>query len=93
VLLAVGQSRASQHTHPMLCLVGWGDRQGARKILSDPANRGYGIYGFSKPGTNSRPPPIANYLSKPMDSFSGNDHNIAALARWFDNKPFAALSV
>jgi hypothetical protein len=81
-------TRLGQHTQPMLCLVGWGDRHDARKILSDPANRAYGIYGFSKPGTNSLPLPIANYLSKPMDSFSGNDRNIAALARWFNDKPF-----
>jgi alpha-L-fucosidase len=80
--------RLGQRTQPMLCLVGWGDRHDARKILSDPANRVYGIYGFSKPGTNSLPLPIADYLGKPMDSFSGNDRNIAALARWFNDKPF-----
>jgi alpha-L-fucosidase len=80
--------RLGQRTQPMLCLVGWGDRHDARKILSDSANRVYGIYGFSKPGTNSLPLPIADYLGKPMDSFSGNDRNIAALARWFNDKPF-----
>jgi len=72
----------------MLCLVGWGDRHDARKILQDPTNRLYGIYGFSKPGTNSLPLPIADCLGKPMNSFSGNDRNIAALARWFNGKPF-----
>jgi hypothetical protein len=80
--------RLGQRTRPMLCLVGWGDRHDARKILSDPANRAYGIYGFSKPGTNSLPLPITDYLGKPLDSFSGNDRNIAALARWFSDKPF-----
>jgi alpha-L-fucosidase len=81
-------SRLGPRTRPMLCLVGWGDRHDARKILSDPANRAYGIYGFSKPGTNSLPLPIADYLAKPLDSFAGNDRNIAALARWFNSRPF-----
>jgi alpha-L-fucosidase len=80
--------RLGRRTQPMLCLVGWGDRHDARKVLSDPANQVYGIYGFSKPGTNSLPLPIAECLAKPMDSFSGNDRNIAALARWFNHKPF-----
>ena len=81
-------SRLGARTQPMLCLVGWGDRHDARKVLSDPASQAYGIYGFSKPGTNSLPLPIAECLGKPMDSFSGNDRNIAALARWFNGKPF-----
>jgi alpha-L-fucosidase len=80
--------RLGARTQPMLCLVGWGDRHDARKVLSDPASQAYGIYGFSKPGTNSLPLPIAECLGKPMDSFSGNDRNIAALARWFNGKPF-----
>jgi hypothetical protein len=80
--------RLGPQARPILCLVGWGDRHDARKVLTDPANRIYGIYGFSKPGTNSLPLPIADYLGKPMDSFSGNDRNIAALARWFNAKPF-----
>jgi alpha-L-fucosidase len=81
-------SRLGSRTQPMLCLVGWGDRHDARKVLSDPASQVYGIYGFSQPGTNSLPLPIAECLGKPMDSFSGNDRNIAALARWFNGKPF-----
>jgi alpha-L-fucosidase len=81
-------SRLGHRTQPMLCLVGWGDKHDARKVLSDPASRAYGIYGFSKPGTNSLPLPITECLGKPMDSFSGNDRNIAALARWFNGKPF-----
>ena len=81
-------ARLGPRTRSLLCLVGWGDRHDARKILSDPANRVYGIYGFSKPGTNSLPLPIGDYLGKPMNSFSGNDRNIAALARWYNAKPF-----
>jgi alpha-L-fucosidase len=84
--------RLGARTQPMLCLVGWGDRHDARKVLSDTASAAYDIYGFSKPGTNSLPLPIAECLGKPMDSFSGNDRNIAALARWFNGKPFGYVA-
>jgi hypothetical protein len=64
-------------------------------LRAEEANRVYGIYGISKPGTNSLPLPIADCLGKPMDSFSGNDRNIAALARRFRDQPFdyVALTV
>jgi len=81
-------SRLGPRTRQMLCLVGWGDHHDARKVLSDPANLAYGIYGFSKPGTNSLPLPISECLAKPLEAFSGNDRNIAALARWYNGKPF-----
>ena len=47
------------------------------------AARDLGIYGFAKPGPNSLPLPIAEYRSRSIDSFHGNDRNIAVLARYF----------
>ncbi|MCL5098809.1 MAG: hypothetical protein M1608_15010 [Candidatus Omnitrophica bacterium] len=76
------------HTRQLLCLVGWGDQHDARKVLSDPRNDSFGIYGFSRPNPDSLPLPIKEYLGKSMDAFGGNDHNIAALARYFNGKPF-----
>jgi hypothetical protein len=70
-------------TQQLLCLVGWGDRHDARRVLSEVANAGYGIYGFTKPGANSLPLPVAEYRSRSIASFQGNDRNIAALARYF----------
>lgn len=81
-------SQLGPHTRPMLCLVGWGDRHDARRVLSDPENQAYDVYGFAKPGDNSLPLPIDECLSKPIDAFQGNDRNIAALARYFNGKPF-----
>jgi alpha-L-fucosidase len=74
-------------TRQLLCVVGWGDRHDARKIVSDAANGDFGIYGFSRPGTNSLPLPIATYATQPPDSFRGNDRNIAVLARLFNGQP------
>jgi hypothetical protein len=75
--------RLGAHTQQLLCLVGWGDRHDARRILSEVANAGYGIYGFTKPGANSLPLPVAEYRRRSMASFQGNDRNIAVLARYF----------
>ena len=76
------------HTQQMLCVVGWGDGHNARKILTDPSNARYGIYGFMAPGANSLPLPIARYLGQPADRFQGNDRNVAVLARFFTGRPF-----
>ncbi len=75
-------------TQQLLCLVGWGDGHHARKILADPSNAGYGIYGFMAPGPDSLPLPIARCLAQPADRFAGNDRNVAVLARFFTGRPF-----
>jgi len=75
------------HARQVLCLAGWGDRHKTREVLADPALAAYGIYGFSRPGPGSLPLPVATYLSRPVDSFQGNDRSIAALARFFHGWP------
>lgn len=77
-----------KQTRLVQCLVGWGDQHNARKALEDPGMAALGVYGFAKPGDDSLPLPVATYLSKPIDSFGGNDRNIAALARFFNKLPF-----
>ena len=72
------------HTRLIQCLVGWGDRHNAKKVLSNPAYRDYNIYGFAKPNPDSLPLSIKEYLDKPIDKFKGNDRNIAVLARFFN---------
>lgn len=75
------------HTRQLLCVVGWGDKHDARKICTDAAAADYGIYGFSKPDPDSLPLPVATYLGLPIESFHGNDRNIAILAHIFNGKP------
>lgn len=75
------------HARPVLCVVGWGDRHDARKIVTDAANAVCGIYGFSRPGTDSLPLPVDRYLAEPPEAFKGNDRNIAVLARFFNGRP------
>jgi hypothetical protein len=80
------------HTRQMLCLAGWGEAHKTREILADPATARYGIYGFTKPNPDSLPLPVETYLSRPSESFKGNDRSIAVLARYFTGRPFDFLA-
>jgi len=73
-------------TRQLLCVVGWGDGHDARKILADTGIASFGIYGFAKPNPDSLPLPIETYLNQAIESFKGNDRNIAVLARIFNGK-------
>lgn len=76
-------------TRQLLCLAGWGEQHKTREILSDPAMAAFGIYGFGKTNpADSLPLPVAEYLSRPIESFTGNDRCIAALARYFNGHSF-----
>ena len=79
---------AGRQTRLVTCVVGWGDRHNARTLTTAAKAAGVGVYGFSRPGNNSLPLPISTYLAKPIDAFTGNDRNIATLARWYNNIPF-----
>jgi len=73
-----------KHQRVLQCLVGWGDQHNAYRVVTDKDCPIRDFYGFAKPGDNSLPRPIAEYLSNPIDSFSGNDKNIATLARFYN---------
>lgn len=85
------RSELGPNTRLVTCVVGWGDRHNARSIIPAAQAHGIGIYGFSRPGANSLPLPIATYLSKPISAFAGNDRNIATLARFYNGLPFDAV--
>jgi hypothetical protein len=47
-----------------------------------------GLYGFTSPAPQSTlPPPIQTYLAKPIDSFTGDEKNIAVFARVYNKLP------
>jgi hypothetical protein len=87
-LYEVGKRMVGNETRMIQNLVGWAGHN-AKEFLSNPKNRGLDFYGFAEPRDNSFPLPIAEYLSKPVEAFSGkgtfsaNDRNIAALARFY----------
>ena len=74
------RSVVGPHTRLMTCLANW-NKQDAAVIVPGAIKANIGLYGFTRPGANSLLPPIYTYLSHPVDSFKGDDRNIAALAR------------
>jgi len=81
-------------TRMLQCLVGWVQHDAAA-YLADASTRGIDLYGFAEPRDNSRPLPVAEYLSRGpagfpgQDARSANDRNIAALARFYRGAPAA----
>jgi hypothetical protein len=72
-----------EHTSLMTCLANW-NKQDAAEIVPGAIKANIGLYGFTKPTVNSLLPPVDLYLSLPVDSFKGDDRNIAALARAYN---------
>ena len=84
--LAAVAGMKGPHTRLIQCVVGWGEAHDARRIVTDPANQHLGLYGFAKPGPTSLPLPLADYHDRDLASFTGNDRNIAVLARAFTGR-------
>lgn len=76
------------HTRLITCLAIW-NKQDPLKIVPAALQEGIGIYGFVSPH-NPLPLSIETYLSQPIESFKGEDRNIAVLARAFNGKPLPA---
>jgi len=95
-LYETGERMVGKQTRMIQNLVGWATHN-AKAFLSDPKNRDLDLYGFAEPRDNSLPLPIADYLSKPVEAFGGNDRlsandrNIAALARFYRGLPLDAV--
>lgn len=72
--------------------VGW-ESHDARKVFCNPVHRARDFYGFAAPYDNGLPLPVTEYLSKPVEAFKAvdkmtiNDRNIAALIRFYLDKP------
>ena len=79
------------HTGLLACVVGWGDRHNARMLAPAARDAGVGVYGFSRPGADSLPLPVAAYHASTIETFEGNDRNIATLARWYNGLPFETI--
>jgi len=54
-------------------------------VVVDAIKSGVGLYGFAKPNANSLLPSADYYLSKPIDSLTGDNRNIATFARVYNN--------
>jgi hypothetical protein len=75
-----------RNTKLITCLASW-NKKDAKTVVIDALKSGVGLYGFTKPNQNSLLPPIDYYLSSPIESFDGDDRNIATFARVYNKFP------
>lgn len=80
------KSMVGESTRLITCLANW-NKKDAVQVINAAIESGVGLYGFVKPDSTSLLPPISAYLKLPVDSFSGDNRNIAALARAYNNLP------
>ncbi len=80
------RNMVGKNTRLITCLANW-NKKDAVKTATDALKAGVGLYGFVKPDGTSLLSPIEHYLSLPIDSFGGDNRNIATLARIYNNLP------
>ena len=68
------------------CLANW-NKADPKEVVPACRALGVGLYGFTKPTENDLLPSIGNYLSGPIDGFDGDEKNIAALVRAYNDLP------
>jgi hypothetical protein len=81
------RSMLGKNTRLVTCLANW-NKQDPAQIVPDAIKRKVGLYGFTKPVKGSIMPPVDYYLSKSIDSFKGDERNIAVLARAYNDLPY-----
>ena len=85
-----------EHTRLLQCLVGWAEHD-AKTYFQQLKDQKRDLYGFAIPTETSLPFPIEEYLSRPIDSFTGDDRisanhrNIATLARYYNGMDLDAV--
>ncbi|MBN1343332.1 MAG: hypothetical protein JXQ73_11665 [Phycisphaerae bacterium] len=77
--LASARKAIGPKTRIIQCLCGWGDQHDAAKVVSDPAYKDVGFYGFAKPDDSSIPPIAESKNAK----LTGNARNIEILRKAF----------
>ena len=80
------RTMVGKDTRLITCLANWNKKDPIIQVTNASKN-GVGLYGFVKPNKNSLMPPIDNFLSSQINSFSGDEKNIATLARIYNDLP------
>ncbi len=73
-------------TRLITCLASWNNMD-ATQVVPAALDTGVGLYGFTKPRTDSGIVPLAEILAKPVGELQGDDRNIAVLTRAFKGLP------
>ncbi len=80
------RTMVGEDTRLITCLASWNKKDPVTQVTNALTN-GVGLYGFVKPNKNALMAPIDHYLSSAINSFSGDDKNIATLARIYNDLP------
>jgi len=70
------------HTRLITCLADW-NGQDAMQLVPEALAAGVGLYGFTAPRNDGGLVPLDKILSRPVAELTGDDRNIAMLARAF----------
>lgn len=76
------EDSVGKDTHLITCLAVW-NGQDASKTVPEALQAGVGLYGFTTPLTKEGLVPLDKIFSKQVTELSGDDKNIAVLARAF----------
>ncbi len=79
-----------QQTRLITCLADW-NGQDAMQLVPEALAAGVGLYGFTAPRTNDGLVPLDKILSRPVAELSGDDRNIATLARAYHGAPINSV--
>jgi hypothetical protein len=74
------------NTKLLTCLANW-NQQDPIEVVNHANKENIGLYGFTRPVLGSLLPPINYYLAKPVDSYEGDERNIAVFARIYNDLP------
>lgn len=84
------RSMLGARTRLVTCLANW-NGQDPSVVIPAALNDGVGLYGFTRPTLGNMKPPVDYYLGLPVDTLSGDELNIALLARAYHKLPFSYI--
>ncbi len=84
------EGMVGKHTHLITCMALW-NGQDASKAVPEALQAGVGLYGFTAPRNNDGLIPLESIFSRQVSELSGDDKNIAVLARAYHGMSSYAL--
>lgn len=86
------RSMVGEHTRLITCLALWNGQE-ATEIVPAALEAGVGLYGFAKPRNGAGLIPLDKILTRQLSELSGDDRNIAVLARAYHGKSIDSIWV
>ena len=84
------KAMVGEDTRLITCLAFW-NKADATKVVPEALEAGVGLFGFAKPRTDSGIIPLDSILTPPVSQLSGDNKNIAVLARAYFGKSSNAV--